>query len=112
MLDRQRAAGRRPVVRRDLVRRRDRLHLRRPGGAADRRGLPQVLRLAVRGADHRAHAGHDGDRRADRGRDLQRAGAHPPRPPQPGRRVRVRPGRLQAVPGRRRAGALRGAHAA
>ena len=46
LLDRQRAARGRALVRRDRLRRRDRVHLRRPDRAADRRRLHQVLRHA------------------------------------------------------------------
>ena len=44
LLGRQRPAGRRAVVGRPQLRRRDGLHLRRPDRAADRPRLPQVLR--------------------------------------------------------------------
>ena len=47
LLGRQRAARRRPVVRRHLLRRRDGVHLRRPDRAADHRDLSQVLRQDV-----------------------------------------------------------------
>ena len=46
LLGRQRAAGRRAVVGRDQLRRRDRVPVRRPDRAADPRHLPQVLRHA------------------------------------------------------------------
>ena len=46
LLDRQRAARGGAVERRHQLRRRDRLHLRRPDRAADPQHLPQVLRLA------------------------------------------------------------------
>ena len=68
LLDRQRPARRRAVVRRHLVLRGARVPLRRPDRAADRRDLPQVLRDRVRAADHGAHARRDGARRARRRR--------------------------------------------
>ena len=46
LLDRERAARRRAVERRDQLRRRGRLHLRRPDRAADPEHLPEVLRAA------------------------------------------------------------------
>ena len=46
LLGRQRAARGGAVVRRNLLRRRDGVHLRRPDRAADHRDLPQVLRHA------------------------------------------------------------------
>ena len=60
VLGRQRAAGGRPVVGRHLLRRRDGVHLRRPDRAADRPGLPQVLRHGLRAAHHRADVRDDG----------------------------------------------------
>ena len=46
LLDRQRAAGGRAVERRDQLRRRRRVHLRRPDHPADHQHLPSLLRLA------------------------------------------------------------------
>ena len=46
LLDRERPAGCRPLERRHQLRRRDRLHLRRPDRAPDPQHLPQVLRPA------------------------------------------------------------------
>ena len=68
LLGRQHPPGRGPVVRRDQLRRRDGLHLRRPDRAADRPRLPQVLRLAVRAADHGPDVRDDGGRGACRRR--------------------------------------------
>ena len=59
--------------------------------------LPQVLRHRVHGPDHRADVHHDGDRRADRRRHLQRARADPDRTPSdPRGHLQLDPPRLQA----------------
>ena len=105
LLGRERSARRGAVVRRDLVRRRARVPVRRPDRAADPRDLPQVLRHEIHGADHRSDVRDDGDRRADRQRHLQRARAAAHRTATDARRHLHRdPRRLQAraQPARRR----------
>src|SRR5205085_2576162 len=77
LLDRQRPARGRALVGRDLVRRRDGVHLRRPDRAADHRDLPEVLRLAVRAADHGADVRDDGACGVGGRRTLQRRRADP-----------------------------------
>ena len=73
LLGRQRPARRGPLVRRDQLRRGDRVHLRRPDRDPDRPDLPQVLRRSLHGPDRRADVRDDGHRGADRGRPASAA---------------------------------------
>jgi Predicted permease len=92
------AACRLALVRGNLVRRRDRLHLRRPDRSPDHRHLPQVLRVGVRASDHRANARHDGDRRPSGRRAVQRRRLDPEYAPEPRRHLQLDRAQLQAGP--------------
>ena len=79
LLDRQRAAGRGAVERRDQLRRRHRVHLRRPDHHPDPGHLPEVLRDADDAHHPRHLLRHHGAGRLRRGVPVRRAGADPGR---------------------------------
>ena len=77
LLGGQRAPGGGAVVRRDQLRRRAGVPVRRSDRAPDRAHLPQVLRDLVRAADHGADVRDDGHRGAGRRRSVQPHGRDP-----------------------------------
>ena len=77
LLDRQRAAGRGAVERRHQLRRRHRIHLRRPADPADPEHLPQVLRHRDDADAARHLLRRDGRRRLPRRIALRHNRSHP-----------------------------------